>query len=159
MVSGALFYDSLVTSIVPQIPCHSETLVTMFSRFAVVLERSLHGSNVLLTSFQLNLACVVEHNQLDVLFICFFAWQGSQVDSVADKNLTPLHMAVSTGSKACVEILVAANANVNSENDRGQTPLHDVLMRQSMTTDGDTPDTFVTQSAAAPQIDQVGLIL
>ena len=81
------------------------------------------------------------------------------MDSVADKNLTPLHMAVSTGSKACVEILVAANANVNSENDRGQTPLHDVLMKQSMTTDGDTPDTFVTQSAAAPQIDQVSLIL
>jgi len=38
--------------------------------------------------------------------------------------MTPLHRAVCSSSKSCVEVLLAAGADLHTKNDMGETPLH-----------------------------------
>lgn len=47
-----------------------------------------------------------------------------------DREDTALHMAAAKGQKEVIEILVANGANVNAQNNRGQTPLHSLVKKR-----------------------------
>lgn len=49
----------------------------------------------------------------------------NNVNALADRNYTPLHIACDNNeSLECIQILIAAGADVNAQSDYGWTPLH-----------------------------------
>ena len=55
---------------------------------------------------------------------------GSEVEPLATKFVTPLHIASDVGNTAVVSFLLSRGANPNAENKVGETPLHYALRRK-----------------------------
>ena len=59
-----------------------------------------------------------------------------EVDPKNNRRQSPLLLAVSQGHTKLIELLVGHGADVNAEDEDGDTCLHLALMRQSMSSDG-----------------------
>ena len=55
-----------------------------------------------------------------------------EIDPVNDDKRTPLMMAVLKGLPGCCELLVSYGANLEAEDNEGDTVLHMALFRQTM---------------------------
>lgn len=72
------------------------------------------------------------------------------VFSKDEDGFTPLHLAAASGNKEIVEVLLAANADVNSKDNAGSTPLH-----QASTARGQHRDLFDLLSARDANVNAV----
>jgi ankyrin repeat protein len=68
---------------------------------------------------------------------------GAEASAETDFQLTPLHMAVgpSVTKLKAVQMLLEHNIDVNSRDNRGETPLHDLLNYADLSEDGETVET------------------
>ena len=76
--------------------------------------------------------CVrLSHDSLHIIIL--FSWQASVDINIrtSESNSSPLHAAVQYSHWSVVECLVGWGAALNPTNNKGNTPLHDVIRLQS----------------------------
>lgn len=71
-------------------------------------------------------------------YLYLYPQSHAEVDIRNNRQQTPLLLAVSQGHVAVIELLVKEKANINVQDEDGDTCLHLALMRQSVATEKDS---------------------
>ncbi|AUD40332.1 ankyrin repeat family protein [Flamingopox virus FGPVKD09] len=101
-------------------PLHSVAVIIPIGKILKLITK--YGNLVTLTNYLSTFFVYNESKNLEIAKMLI--QNGALVKTNNMKNITPLHIASSSGSYKMVELLLSHGANVNALNSYGETPLH-----------------------------------
>lgn len=101
-------------------PLHSVAVIIPIGKILKLITK--YGNLVTLTNYLSTFFVYNESKNLEIAKMLI--QNGALVNTNNMKNITPLHIASSSGSYKMVELLLSHGANVNALNSYGETPLH-----------------------------------